>query len=698
MILRAVVAAAILAQAAAPPHPDPPAALQGQRPSQPPVIRSGVTLVQVDAIVTDKDGRFVGDLSPADFELLEEGAPQSIQTFSLIRSSTSPVAGRGPAAAATDAIAQPLAPTVQRVFVLMFDEEHVRPGAFDRLRGAALRFLDRDFREGDIGGLVVSRRMVNNRLTPSREELKQALKSARPSGEQRSREIDRREWPRIASDAEAARIAAGDREAIALAVQRACAEDPTLCRRVDPEPQIREKARFMADQEHAAAGRTLTALRALASGLERVPGRKTIVLMTDGFFANESWETLQQIVGLAARSNARIYAVDARGTDVHGQSEHLSEGSIADPFGGPPAGVYDASTDGPNALAAGTGAFVVRNTNNFDDALRDIARDTSDYYVLGYVPASAAAEGTFRRVEVKVRRSGVTVRARGGYIAGPARPSTVESKTPPDGTTPSPPTTTAPGPPALPIEGTPRQSGLRVDSTDRIRDLMQRGRMSEAATPTGIRAAPDGAGNDAAKLGWEAYLRGDLEAAERALTQAAAAPDSPAWVHYALGQAQFALSRFREAATAWTVVRKAAPEFDAVYFDLADAWLQLDDVGAAIEVLHAAKTRWPANPEVLNALGVAQVRNGTVDAAIRTFTRAIEVAPEDSIAEYNLARTYELRFVRSRRYVTSMKRWIANDDDRRAALEHYERYISQGGPFVASAREAILRLEWAQQQ
>ncbi len=71
------------------------------------------------------------------------------------------------------------------------------------------------------------------------------------------------------------------------------------------------------------------------------------------------------------------------------------------------------------------------------------------------------------------------------------------------------------------------------------------------------------------------------------------------------------------------------------------------------------------------------------------------VAPDDPLAHLNLGRAYELRFTRSQRYVTSQRRWIANESDRRKGIEHYQAYIKIGGPFVNAATEGLQRLEWS---
>ena len=86
----AAVALAVLVQPAAqgrPQNPPPgtPPQPQAQPPQpqtqpsqqpQPPTIRTGINYVRVDAIVTDKDGKAVMDMTQDDFSIAEDGKPQ----------------------------------------------------------------------------------------------------------------------------------------------------------------------------------------------------------------------------------------------------------------------------------------------------------------------------------------------------------------------------------------------------------------------------------------------------------------------------------------------------------------------------------------------------------------------------------------------------------------------------------------------
>lgn len=643
----------------------------------PPVYRSGTSLVEVDAIVRDSRGRFVADLAREEFEIYENGVPQKIVTHALIQPAAAPGSLRTETAPPAGAAPSSATRAIPRVFVLMFDDAHMQPGAFKRLKDAAVQFLQRNFGEGDVGGVVVGGAMAGNRLTTSRETLLEAVRAAKPSREQSSRRMDLMDWPRISTEAEADRIVAGDAEILRIAVQRACTDDPSFCNRLDPAPQIMQKARLMTEQGRASAARTIGALQALAQGLDRVPGRKTIMLMSDGFLADESWPRLRQIVSAAAQSNVRIYSLDTRGTDIRGQAEHLTQSGMADPYGGPPIDTYNASSDAPNALAVDTGGVVIRHTNDFGRALDEIADDTSRYYVLGYSPATPAAAGAFQRIQVKVTRRGVAVRARRGYVAAARESATVAPR---EGLTSE--------PVSGPVSSNESFATLvRARSTEHVATLMP----NVSGADRGSAAAGE---PGAAQRGWESFQRGDVESARRDLAEAAARPGAPTWVGYALGQAAFALGRYNEAIAAWKVVRVAAPAFQPTYMDLADAYLQVGDAGAAVEILRSAEKQWPQDADVLNALGVSHMRRGAFDEAIATFTRATAALPPDGLACFNLAKAYELRYVRLRRYVSATRQWVSNEDDRRRAIEGYTKYLRIGGAFEASARDALTRLQW----
>jgi TolA-binding protein len=496
----------------------------------------------------------------------------------------------------------------------------------------------------------------------------------------------------------------GDNVVLQEAIRRACIDDPNACQtKIDVEGLIRQKATMLADTVRAETASTLRSLIALMNGLARIDGRKTVFFLTEGFLAEQSWPFVEQAVGLAARANARVYTLDARGLDRSGMADHLA--------GANPSGddgmlnllkQFDMGIDSVNSLAVDSGGFVVRNHNYFDKAVEQIVAEAGTYYVLGYRPTKAP-DGKFRRLSVHVARPGLVVRARRGYMATPREATTTPAAAVPPTPIPfpvpvaeataapmaSPAAPGAPEPsavtggaaPAAAATSVPSRSSLRF-RPDALAHVETLGQNSPADTD--------------ATAGWAAYQRGDLESARVSLAAAARRGSARPWVFYALGQSQYALRQYQDAAGAWEQVRSTTPEFKPVYFDLVDAYLQLKDYDKATRVLRDGETRWQRDPERLNALGVVQVARGSLDDAVQSFEQAIAAAPAEGTAYFNLGKACELRYLKNRRFIRQTGQWMANGNDRNKAIASYTRYLEIGGAFENSARDGLSRLGWVE--
>ena len=459
-------------------------------------------------------------------------------------------------------------------------------------------------------------------------------------------------------------------------------------------------------------------MQGLLNGLARVPGRKSVLFLTEGFFFEESWADLRQLVGQAARANVRIYTIDALGLRAE-QRRHGTVGDEPARDGGQiPTAAYNTTEEGPNMLANDTGGYVIRKTNDFAAAMTEMARDTSNYYVLGFSPPEPAFDGKFRPITVQVKRNDVEVRARKGYLA--TAPAPADAPPPAPATTPAQPevrrserlhlsplparryrlalrrvsrAASLPGNrhPRLPPPRCPVNLLARRPVWLRQRcGLTPPGACATLAEPTVPGRAPPWrprrrAGNVTAR----AISRAPRRCWRRPSLTRARRPGCPT----RSASRSSASGGTRRAAESWERVRAAVPEFQAVYLDLADAYLQMEDSGEAIEMLREAEKRWPTDVDVLNALGTVQVRRGTANDAIATFEKRSRSSPKDSLAYLNLGRTYELRYYQMRRFSRPAAGGWMSPQDLRRARRYYESYLKLGGPYEADARAALERLE-----
>jgi VWFA-related protein len=385
--------------------------LQAQKPAQP-TFKSSTELVEVDAVVLDKNGNFVTGLKPEDLTLYENGKPQKIQQFFMVTHDLGLTEG---------SIASQYADEAQfgahRVFVLLFDEAHLANDSLARVKAGAEAFVREMFTAGDAGGIFLNGGMYKGRLTVDKGELLGAIRTVQPAFETRQSILGPfREWPRINSEVEAWRIADGAREVTAALGVQACQQDQQACVNEgglgNVENLIQQKARLYIRQARMMTSNTLHSLERVAQGLAKIPGRKTVVFMTEGFFVEDSRTDLEHVAAQAARNGITIYSIDGRG---------LINGMAANPDVLRPEQArltsFDTGEDGPNILTEGTGGFMVRNIDDMSRAFGLIVRDTSTYYVIGYQPDNPNMDGKVRHIELKSSRPDVKVRARRSYMA-----------------------------------------------------------------------------------------------------------------------------------------------------------------------------------------------------------------------------------------------------------------------------------------
>ena len=374
-------------------------AVVAQDQEQPPItFRVEVNYVEIDATVVDGQGNPVRDLARDDFEVFEDGRPQALTVFSRV---DLPVERPDPPLFRASVV-EPDVRTNRRafdgrVFVLVLDDLHTSITRTPRVRAAATAFIERYLGANDVAAVVMTGGgRGGQEFTSSRSLLLRTVN--RFSG---------RKLPSAAIEG--------------------------LRQRAAGMPQIGGERRLTPDEAERAhhARNMLSTMRNIAEYLSAVSGRrKSVILFSEGIsydisnpienrFASDVSDALRAAVAAGTRGNVTFYTVDPRG--LAGFEDLIdTPGSPPDEPGTGMSLLLDEtriSQDSLRVLAEETGGAAVVNRNDYREAFERIIRDNSSYYVLGYYSDNTRRDGRFRQVQVKVRRPGVTVRARSGYTA-----------------------------------------------------------------------------------------------------------------------------------------------------------------------------------------------------------------------------------------------------------------------------------------
>lgn len=384
---------------------------------------AGTELVVVDAVVVDGDGRPVNDLTRDDFELREDGTPQPITHFEAVRVEERANAAGARPPVSTNMAAPSEAPS--SVLAIVFDERHLLPNTLPAARKAVDALLARPFRPGDEVVLLAT---ASGEAWTARNEVGLAALRARLAG-LRGLRRPIPEHEKI-TEYEAYRITAfEDRQALMRVVGRITDLERTWGGLVtSPNPNIRRNrmetiertARPLAHEVWSAVSKTtaatLAAIEGLAQALGPRKGRKTAVLVSDGFVADPQSPEWKRTLEAARRANLVVYGLDARGLQL-GLELGADVGRKASWAGNEGTGLVDVeASEGSDTLVSETGGTVRRNTNALAEALLQITDEGRSYYLLGYRPGGPP-DDKYHRLTVSVARPGLTVRARKGYFA-----------------------------------------------------------------------------------------------------------------------------------------------------------------------------------------------------------------------------------------------------------------------------------------
>ena len=369
----------------------------------PPTFRGGVDAVSVDVIVTDRNGQPVRDLTAADFEVREEGDPQTVTSFRLVETGN----GLDDPGAASEILSleqerREAARLENRLFVVFLDDYHVRRGNSMRSRQQLADFL-RGLSRNDLVAIATPLSGVAG-MTFSRNH--------------------------------------------ALTSNEVMAFEG---RKYDYTPKAPIEYRYQTlpveQQEQLRNSLTMTALQNISEYLGTLrEGRKAIIYVSEGMSGavpsgvrvSGSWQGSQPIgrvensrtqaqdffedAGLlselearvfraATRNNVSFYPLDPRGLAnfEFGVDEDVSNENDRR--------ILRESTDLLRVMADRTEGRAIVGRNDPLPALRQMVQDSSAYYLLGYTSSRSPRDGKFHEIRVRVNRRDVEVRARRGYWA-----------------------------------------------------------------------------------------------------------------------------------------------------------------------------------------------------------------------------------------------------------------------------------------
>jgi VWFA-related protein len=403
---------------------------QPQKGQAQPTFRMRIEFVEVDASVRDKSGHFVADLTKDDFEVLEDGKRQDIASFDLVNV---PVEPRPAVAVVTGRLIEPDVVSNKqvpgRVYLVVIDDLHVSPMRIRQTRKVARDFIEQNVAPNDVAMVLTTsgNRQAAQDFTSNKRLLLQA--------------VDRVVGRKVTSPG-----------AAAISTSLSPGIDPTTTAGI-PDPGARERI--------FNARTTLEALTQIATFAGTIRNRRKAIVMVgegidynfgksgvggartptepdqlpiEGFIDEGSAprllrDTLKTFVDAANRANVTLYALDPSVFTQGGDD-------LVDIASGPPGNSFtdkddreisrfgklrddvEAAQDNLRTLATETGGFAATGSpKNILGAFDRIREENSRYYILGYYPTNAKRDGKYRQIALRVKRPGVEVVARKGYVA-----------------------------------------------------------------------------------------------------------------------------------------------------------------------------------------------------------------------------------------------------------------------------------------
>jgi VWFA-related protein len=383
-----------------------------------PDFTSRVELVTTDVVVRDNSGQFIADLKKDDFEVLEDGVPQKVVSFSLTHGGRSyNIAAPPPAPVAEGILLPPARPATDaagRIFFIFVDDLHLDFRNTGRIRDLFKKISEELVHEGDMFGIVsTGPSSIAIDLTYDRRRLAEAIKKISgaglapkdildvPEGQQGPPEVRHRAHVAFSTATDMMRQLeqVHNRRKAFIYVSNGYDLDPFAKTRAKNEAERYGQLRNNVDNNDGSSS---------GDGSSVNPNDPTLRNSSNQFAFADLVSDLAEVTRAANRANTTIYTIDPRGL-VGGPDldEKIDMMEYLD--------YVRSSQDSLRVLADLTGGLAVVNQNDFTKALKRIDQETSDYYVVGYYSSNPDPTKKRRSIEVKVKRAGANVWNRTSY-------------------------------------------------------------------------------------------------------------------------------------------------------------------------------------------------------------------------------------------------------------------------------------------
>jgi VWFA-related protein len=406
-------------------------------------VRIGTAEVVLDIVVRDKKGRPVRDLTTADFEIFEDGVRQNTESFRLVvrESLRDKKTGSDPGARSEQTAKAAPPRTDPGLIALVFDR--LAPDARGLARRAALAYADESLMPNDFAGVFsidLQLRTLQS-YTDNPQLVRQAVDQATSTSVStfvsntdqmrtltaRSNALDRQ-----AAEAQAASAGAPNNPGGGEAVGRIMIEQAMV------QMQRRMLETFEALERDQQGHASINSLLALLNSMRNLPGRKSVILFSEGLSLPPALvEKFNSVINAANRANVSVYAIDAAGLRINSPNaeatlelnalaeRRMNQAHRSQDASGPLMKTLERNEDilrlnphsGLGMLADQTGGFLIRETNDLSAGLRRIDEDMRVHYLLTYIPKNQEYDGRFRQISLKLSRPNLEVQTRKGYYA-----------------------------------------------------------------------------------------------------------------------------------------------------------------------------------------------------------------------------------------------------------------------------------------